>query len=476
MNIHPTIRGTGLFITLNIFILSCSLVNFFSQGEHANPMRTEQMGVTDPYKSPNESFNKSFSSGSGWYIFLEQYDDVDPTWSPDGGRIAFGSNRDGDPDIYLIDVDGSNLTNLTPDPSQVLASILFLMDKSVDGWPDWSPAGDQIVFSSSRTNIMMRRVALNIFVMSDDGSDIRQFTDDVDMNILADWSPDNQSLLFSSDREGGLQLYIQNFEGNGTHKLTEGDMENDIPAWSPDGKKIAFESDKDGDFDIYVMEYPGGEITQLTNDPGTDSQPSWSPDGDRIAFTSDRDGDFEIYLMDADGGNVQQLTDNSVTDSASDWSPQGDRIAFISETQEGTRVFLVDTDGANVVQLTGSNGAVLPIEDAIFHLYQGLALHLKLMRQAEGEFVDVIDAYTTAIDMDPLLAEAYLGRGMAAFFSCEIVWMHVIGSELEMFQWKDECPHIKTATADIQTALDLGLAPALTLGVENLLELLNAKQ
>jgi TolB protein len=97
----------------------------------------------------------------------------------------------------------------------------------------------------------------------------------------------------------------------------------DIPgrqAWSPDGQSIAFTSDRNVNDEIYVMDADGNNERNLTNNPAAhDWKPRWSPDGQRIAFNSDRDGNYEIYVMDADGSNQRRLTNNPAMDSVSDW-------------------------------------------------------------------------------------------------------------------------------------------------------------
>ena len=94
---------------------------------------------------------------------------------------------------------------------------------------------------------------------------------------------------------------------------TPDDVQDNAPAWSPDGQSIAFtSSERDGNTytDIYVVSASGGQITNLTNNPDYhDYNPDWSPDGTRIVFSSNRAGfDYDIYVMDSQGGNVTRLT------------------------------------------------------------------------------------------------------------------------------------------------------------------------
>ena len=250
--------------------------------------------------------------------------DYAPSWSPDGKRIAFISDRDGHPrripgwftsEIYVMDADGGNPQNLTNHPSD---------DRS----PSWSPDGTRIAFQSDRDNDRSHNI--EIYVVDADGSNLQRITN----NLIADenpaWSPDGERIVFSSAREGHVvhnldityEIYVMDADGGNQQRLTENRNNDRDPVWSPDGTRIAFAADRKGDFvkfDIYVMDADGGNQQKLTNHRGWDGSPSWSPNGGRIAFTSEREGNDEIYVMDADGGNLQNLTNNPRSDFGPAW-------------------------------------------------------------------------------------------------------------------------------------------------------------
>lgn len=451
---------------------SCAGSNAPTPSEGARFNRTEPMLNGDPYLSPNPALTRDYQIGSSGYIFQEGYGDFDPAWSADGQWLAFASNRDGDADIYVIRSDGTGLRNLTPDPSPVLATLLFLMDKSVETWPDWDPSGDQIYFASSRTNIMMNTTPMDIYRMNADGSEIVQLTDTVDMEGLPDISPDSANILFVSDSASGIYIFSMKADGSNVSQLTDEGDDNDMPDWSPAGAQILFQAAYDDNVDVYLMDPDGANLVRLTDDPAMDTQPVWSPDGTRIAFVSDRDGDLELYLMNANGGDLTQLTDNNVDDADPAWSPDGRRIAYRSATPGGDRIFTIKVDGGEIVQITEGPVSIPPEENAVYHLHRGLALYLRLMRYDEGDFDSVIEAFDRSIALDPSLGEAYLGRGMATLMRCEIVWMHAAGTKLVMMNENEDCPARSAAVSDIERALELGLAPGLVPGVENLVGLL----
>ena len=247
-------------------------------------------------------------------------DDWFPSWSPDGRRIAFISERDGHPDrnpgwftseIYVMDADGGNLQNLTNHPSD---------DRS----PSWSPDGKRIVFESDRDGNP------DIYVMDADGGNQQRLTENRNNDGDPSWSPDGERIVFSAQREGHVEnkfgitdeIYVMDADGGNQQRLTDNRNNDWDPVWSPDGKRIAFMADRKGDFvkfDIYVMDADGGNQQKLTNHRAWDASPSWSPDSQRIVFHSKRDGNYEIYVMDADGGNLQNLTNNPHSDSGPAW-------------------------------------------------------------------------------------------------------------------------------------------------------------
>ncbi len=238
--------------------------------------------------------------GSGQSGFLAA-----PTWSPDGTRLAFVSDRDGHDDIWSMNSDGSDPVNLTPDEAK-------------DHSPAWSPDGEWIAFASVRDSLYWE-----IYLMRPDGSEVRRLTwwDDAS-DLWPSWSPDGTRLVFASKRDGNWEIYIMDRDGANLVRLTDHPADDTNPAWSPDGGRIAFVSTRDGFPDIYIMPVVGGEAVNITQAPfSSEHGPTWSPDGGRIAFYSDRDGDWDIYVMAADGSNPVKLTGDAGNDQVPAWRP-----------------------------------------------------------------------------------------------------------------------------------------------------------
>ncbi len=281
-------------------------------------------------------------------------------------QIAFISQRDGHfrddrptSEIYVMDADGENQRRLTNNPSN-------------DRNPSWSPDGKRIVFASDRAGHADAndRPTSEIYVMDADGENQRRLTNNPSNDRNPSWSPDGKRIAFASDRnkERGnhnYEIYVMDADGGNPQRLTNNPDGDRYPSWSPDGKRIAFASMRAGHFkgefgmtdEIYVMDADGGNEQRLTENRRYDWYPSWSPDGKRIAFASDRKGDlvnFEIYVMDIDGGNEQRLTENRVYDTRPSWSPDGERIAFTSNRAGNAEIYVMDADGGNPQNLTNN--------------------------------------------------------------------------------------------------------------------------
>ena len=229
-------------------------------------------------------------------------------------KIAFTSTRDGNIDIYVMDIDGRNQRRVTVNPAR-------------DWLPAWSPDGKKIAFVSNRNNVNEDR--RQIWVIDADGKNPIRLTDGlVDTN--PDWSPDGTKIVYDThlvpEDHNLAPDGIAVMDADGNNKRLVKNARGLHPTWSPDGKRIAFISVKNPrGAQIYVMDVDGRNRMRLTRDFVHKRLPSWSHDGRRIAYV----GDNVIWVVDSDGKNPTQLTEH-VTEDHPTWSPDSEFIAFTS--------------------------------------------------------------------------------------------------------------------------------------------------
>src|SRR2546428_645834 len=191
---------------------------------------------------------------------------------------------------------------------------IYVMNAGDTFTPAWSRAGTKILFGSTRDGNYA------IYLMNADGSGVTRLTDPEGIWGEPAWSPGGTKIAFASSRDGNRDVYMMNADGTGVTRLTNDPGSSAYnPVWSPDGSKIAFWrycSYCTGNGEIYVMNGGGSGLLNLTNNPAFDERPRWSPDGTQIAFSSDRDGNTEIYVINVDGSGLRNLTTNPPIDIA----------------------------------------------------------------------------------------------------------------------------------------------------------------
>jgi Tol biopolymer transport system component len=205
-----------------------------------------------------------------------------PSWSPDGRQLLYQRDYNGSA-IYVVDADGKNQHRLSPTPG-------------FDATPSWSPDGTRIIYTRIAGLIMPGQVPkTEIRVMNADGSGDRVILPTSDFSVEPRWSVNNQ-IVFMSRMNGGQQIFIMNDDGTDIRQLTR-DGDNGDPAWSPNGTQISFGSDREGNgkLNIFVMNADGGGARQLTHfqAPDESGDTNWSPDGTKIIFEFDVAGQLQ---------------------------------------------------------------------------------------------------------------------------------------------------------------------------------------
>lgn len=168
--------------------------------------------------------------------------------------------------------------------------------------PALSPDGKKITFS------MAREGNVDIFFMNLDGTDFLQLTRHPGVDTNPSWAPGGRSMVFTSDRTGSPQIYRMDADGLNIVRITNENPYNDSAAWNPRHDFIAYVSRFDNDFDIFIMDLQTRENYRVTRLQGSNEGPCWSPDGEQLSFASNRDGSWQIYAINRNGTNLRKIT------------------------------------------------------------------------------------------------------------------------------------------------------------------------
>ena len=285
-----------VFIGVGMFSYFALLSNVWTQAP-----RKAQIVFSSDRDGNDEIYVMDIDGNNSRNLTNHPGSDYSPVWSPDGRRIAFLSLRKKEDGLYMMDADGNNQH--------------YLAHMHQHGHAAWSPDGKQIVFDCA----VGRRT--DICVIDADGGKPRNLTFHPFGNPLhlfdderPTWSPDGRQIAFTSNRQG-QGIFVMDSDGNNLRRLTPLQTFDYNPAWSPDGKQIAFQSSHNKNMDIYVMNADGSKRRRLTRHPARDRYPSWSPDGRKILFYAERNrGDGEVYVMDAHGNDERNLTNHPAWD------------------------------------------------------------------------------------------------------------------------------------------------------------------
>lgn len=245
-------------------------------------------------------------------------------------KIVFVSLREKNRDIFIMDADGSNVSNLTNNPGS-------------NAFPVVSPDGTMIAFRAMEPD-----GARELYLINTDGSNMRRLTVNNDIEWNHVWSPDSKWIAFQAG-----SLYIIGADGSNLKKLIE-DRAGSSPAWAPDGTKIAFVSGRDGT-GVYVMYVDGTQIKRITNTKGVTGSPKWTPDSRQIIFQGNQeDNNEEIFVVNADGTNLKNVTNDPAIDGAPSVSPDGKKIAFLSSRDNSSDIYVMNIDGSNINRFSGT--------------------------------------------------------------------------------------------------------------------------
>ncbi len=271
------------------------------------------------------------------------YNNAFPYFCPDNRRIAFQSDRDGNWEIYLMDVEAGQAVRLTNHPEQ-------------DEMPVFGTKQNVIAFCSTRDDSMHKGrldKTRNIFLMNLITGDIARIVD----SPADDWYPalvgDGEKLVFVSERDDPRsvpfheklsELYLYDLKSGGLVRLTQNECDDSSPSVSSNGKWILFSSDRSGNYQLYQMDLKGNLVQPLEArfPQGNCGAPHGSSDGKLITFFVELEANADIYMMDQAGTKITRLTNDPAVDSYPSFSPDKRRIIFHSNRTGKYQLYWID--------------------------------------------------------------------------------------------------------------------------------------
>ena len=305
----------------------------------------------DPLRDPREKHLRNVKQLTFGGQNAEAY------FSFDGKQLIFMSTRkpyECD-QIFTMNIDGSDQKLVSTgkgrttcgyfyaDGKHILYSSTHGADAACPPRPDYSKGYVWGVYSSYQ-----------MFEANADGTDLKALTKGPGYNAEATISADGKKVVFTSSRDGDLEIYTMNPDGTGAKRLTHTLGYDGGPFFSPDGKWIAYrahhptaEADvakyksllaqdlvEPNEMDLYVMKADGSDQKQITNLGGASFAPSFYPDSKRILFSSNyehpRSSEFELFAVDRDGKNLEKITFVGGFTAFPQFSPDGKKLVFIS--------------------------------------------------------------------------------------------------------------------------------------------------
>jgi TolB protein len=292
-------------------------------------------------------------------------------FSPDGRSLIFQSTRDGGrcDQQYVMAVDGSRVRRVSDGTGKTTCGyfinggrrILYASTHAADSACPPRP-------DPSR-GYVWRLDPFDLFTANPDGSDRNRLTKYGVYTAEATLSPDGTTLVFTSMKDGDLEIYTMNVDGSNVRRLTHTPGYDGGAFFSPDGKQIVYRAWHPTDdslrvhrellaqglvrpnrMELWVMNADGSGQRQITNLGGANFAPFFTPDGKRIIFSSNhrspRSRNFDLYLVNVDGSGLQQVTTHGEFDGFPMFSPDGRQLVWASNrnapTPGGTDIFIAD--------------------------------------------------------------------------------------------------------------------------------------
>jgi Tol biopolymer transport system component len=252
-------------------------------------------------------------------------------------KVVFTSDRDGNKNIYSINIDGTGITRLTSYSGS-------------DFYPEASPDGYKIAYASDIGGIWQ------IMIMDWDGKNKKQITHNSFRCGYPSWSFDGKYIYFEAYIDGDWELYRINSNGTGQKRLTFNSSYND---WHPNGHpfkyEVIYESGVTGQEKIYVMNHDGSRIRNITSGGPRRRVPDVSNSGNKITYMRYSGDNSDIWIMDYSGQNETRLTSNPDWDGHPSFSPDDKYIIYDEKKSSKEDLIIINLESGVKTNVTNSS-------------------------------------------------------------------------------------------------------------------------
>jgi Tol biopolymer transport system component len=249
----------------------------------------------------------------------------DPAWSPDGKKIIYAAQREGEWGLWIREVDA-------PSPPRRLAVVM--------------PAMPNIEWTQRHPEARFRGVPLS---------------SNPNVMIQPAWSPDGKWIAFTGGRDPFLRVFVVTSEGGEAFLQTEAGGNAQMPSWSPEGRSLFFSSERNGRINLYGVRFEPGQLSQprqITAGTGADLQPRLDVQGTRLAYSSVGHVQ-DLWEYDLKSGQATALTSETTDEDNATPSPDGAWLAFVSNRLNGRHLWLLNRRTGGLAELTTAPNSVI---------------------------------------------------------------------------------------------------------------------